>query len=135
MTVSTKIFTATWALLFVLVTALVGCGGDNSTPSAAAKKQLEAMKKNDTQAIVDCFAPSVLKETGAKEKLNGLVAMGVEETKKKEGLASYEIIEEKINEAGDKATVKSKLTYGNGKTSTEKTRLVKEDGKWYISLK
>ena len=61
--------------------------------------------------------------------------MGQEEMKKKDGVKSIEVIEEVINEAGDKATVKIKVVYGNGDENTQTNKFVMEDGKWKYTMK
>ena len=50
------------------------------------------------------------------------------------GIKTIEIIEEDINEAGDKAKVKSKIIYINGVEEKLAFEFVMEDGKWKLSM-
>lgn len=48
---------------------------------------------------------------------------------------SIEIIEEDINEAGDQATIKIKVLFGNGEEDISTSLFIIEDGKWKLQTK
>lgn len=51
-----------------------------------------------------------------------------------DGFDSVETLNSVISDDGNQATIQSQINYGNGKSTTENTRLVKIDGDWKISL-
>ena len=54
---------------------------------------------------------------------------------KKEGITSYEVVEETIAEDGQTAKVKIKINYGNGSDEIDKYDLQLVDGEWKPVLK
>jgi len=70
----------------------------------------------------------------AKEELTLLLGMAKKEVDKKKGIKNMEVLSETIDPDGKTATVKMKYTYGNGSVNEESNSLVKEDGKWKLSL-
>ncbi|MCK4678271.1 MAG: DUF4878 domain-containing protein [Bacteroidales bacterium] len=112
------------------------CGtSSSSSPGDIGKKMFEDIEKGNVDAAIAVFSTNgeELSEED-KAKLTALLLMGQEEIKKKEGIKSIEIIEEEINEAGDKADVTLKIIYGNGEEDTETNKFVMEDGKWKYSM-
>ncbi len=120
---------------FVLFTTSCGTSS-SSSPADISKDILKNAEKGNFDAIIDVFATNG-KELTAEEKakLTAMLQMGQEEMKKKDGVKSVEVIEEVINEAGDKATVKMKVVYGNGDEDTQTNKFVMEDGKWKYTMK
>ena len=120
---------------FVLFTTSCGTSS-SSSPADISKNIIKNAEKGNFDAIIDVFATNG-KELTAEEKakLTAMLQMGQEEMKKKDGVKSVEVIEEVINEAGDKATVKMKVVYGNGDESTQTDKFVMEDGKWKYTMK
>lgn len=57
------------------------------------------------------------------------------EYKKKEGISGVEMISEEMAEDGQTATVKMKITYGNGETDESEVAMVLKDGTWKMDLK
>ncbi|MCD4679425.1 MAG: DUF4878 domain-containing protein, partial [Bacteroidales bacterium] len=64
-----------------------------------------------------------------------MLLKGKEDIEEEGGIKSNEVIEENINEAGDRATVKVKVIFGNGEEDTLTYKFVMEDGKWKYSMK
>ena len=120
---------------FVLLTTSCGTTS-SSSPADISKDIIKNAEKGNFDAIIDVFATNG-KELTAEEKakLTAMLQMGQEEMKKKDGIKSVEIIEEVINEAGDKATVEMKIIYGNGDESTQTDKFIMEDGKWKYTMK
>mgnify|MGYP000762353760 FL=1 len=73
-----------------------------------------------------------------KEQKEALVSMLKEklskEYDKKGGIKDIEILSEQIAEDGNTAVVKTKYTYGNGETQEGEQKMVKQDGKWLMSM-
>lgn len=113
------------------------CGtSSSSSPSDLSIKLIKDMEKGNVDAIIDVFSTQGKALTDEDiAKLNALILMGQEELKKKDGIKSSKVIEEDINEAGDKATVKIEIVYGDGSEDTQTYKFVMEDGKWKYSLK
>ena len=44
----------------------------------------------------------------------------------------YEVTKEEVDEENGKATVTANVTYANGKTKEETTKLVKTDDGWFV---
>lgn len=132
-------------LLFVMSLALVvvlnSCGGGKSaTPSDAAKECVELMKSGDFETLVDnCYFGEDVSAEKVEQTKAMIVAMGNEKItkkiEKKEGIASYEVIEETIAEDGQTAKVKVKINYGNGSDEVEKYDLQLIDGEWKPVIK
>lgn len=60
--------------------------------------------------------------------------MGASEIEKKGGVKTIEIVEEKISDDGTTATVKWKITYGNGETDDSDAELIKINGNWKMKI-
>ncbi len=110
------------SILAVAATALfAACGGGSATPSDVASKFLTHIDKKEFKEAKDYGT----KATG--ELLDMVASMA--SMMPKEDPKGFTIKEEKID--GDKATV----TYrSNGKEADETLNLVKEDGKWLVSM-
>ena len=112
------------------------CGtSSSSSPGDIAKKMFKDIEKGNVDAAIAIFSTKG-EELSAEEteKLTALLLMGQEDIKKKEGIKSIEIVEEEINEAGDKADVTLKIIYGNGKEDTQTNKFVMENGKWKYAM-
>ncbi len=115
---------------------LNSCGsGSSSSPAATVKEFSNKVEKGDFEGAIGCIATDgkpVDKE--AKGKLTLLLGMAKGEVEKKKGIKNMEVISETIDPDGKTATVKMKFTYGDGSVNEESNSLVKEDGKWKLSL-
>lgn len=112
---------------------LAACGSKRqATPSATMLAFCAAIQKGDAKAAVEYLDPEMCKQPEAKQKMQGLLAMGISQFEKNGGLKHTDILEEKIE--GDTATLKVRYYYGNGSTEDESTGMVKRDGKWYLGM-
>lgn len=118
----------------ILMSVAIACGNKANTPGDTAKKFSELIadgKIDKAMELIDGYQDATEEE---KQKMTALFNEAAKELDKKEGIKSVEILEEEINEEGNKATVKVKTTYGNGDTEEETQTLVKKDGKWYMTM-
>jgi hypothetical protein len=109
--------------------------GSSSSPAATVKEFSTKVEKGDFEGAIGCIATdgkAVDKE--AKGKLTLLLGMAKGEVDKKKGIKDMEVLSETIDPDGKTATVKMKFTYGDGSVNEESNSLVKEDGKWKLSL-
>jgi hypothetical protein len=115
---------------------LVSCGGGSSvSPSSTVKEFATKVEKGDVDGAISCIATegkAIDQET--KGKLTLILGMGKSEMEKKKGIKSMDVVTEQIEPDGNKATVKMKFTYGDGSTSEEDYTLLKEEGKWKVSM-
>jgi len=94
------------------------------------------MTKGEADAAIACISSNGKEmDQESKAKLTGLMAMGKAQSDKKEGIKSLDVITEEIAEDGNTAKVKVKFTFGNGDSNEEDYKLVKENGKWMITIK
>ncbi len=116
---------------------LFSCGGASSnSPSSTVKTFVDKMKNGEFEAAIACISLNGKEmDQESKAKLTGLMAMGKAQSDKKEGIKSLDILNEEIAADGNTAKVKVKFTYGNGETNEEEYKLVKENGKWLITIK
>jgi hypothetical protein len=123
-------------LILGALVLLNSCGsGSSSSPAATVKEFSNKVEKGDFEGAINCIATdgkAVDKE--AKGKLTLLLGMAKGEVDKKKGIKDMEVISETIDPDGKTATVKMKFTYGDGSVNEERNSLVKEDGKWKLSL-
>jgi hypothetical protein len=127
------------SLIALFVFSIGACTLVN-TPSSAAKKMAGYLKNKDYQSFVDCISIDNSNSTPemVAQKKEYLVTMMKEKVGKsideKGGIKSYEVLDEKINQDGQRATVKLKYTYGDGSTNEQDTNLIKDNGQWKIVL-
>ena len=124
------------ASLLFFTTSCGTSSSPSSSPGDIGKKMFEDIEKGNVDAAIAVFSTNGKELSDEdKTKLTAMLLMGQEEIKKKDGIKSIEIIEEAINEAGDKADVTLKIIYGNGEEDTQTNKFVMEDGKWKYSMK
>lgn len=117
--------------MLVLGLALSGCSLGNS-PSGVVKdfyKYTANGKVNDAFSLITPEGQSVLTQWGGG---TSAIAKLTEEFKKEGGLKSLEITSEQVT--GDTATVNFTIKYGNGTTKQDNEKLIKQDGKWKITV-
>jgi hypothetical protein len=116
---------------------LNSCGsGSSSSPSSTIKEFSTKVEKGDFEGAMGCIAmEGKTMDTDTKNKLTLLLGMAKGEIEKKKGIKSMEVISETIAADGKTATVKMKITYGDGTVNEESNDLLKEDGKWKLSMK
>lgn len=122
--------------------AFVSCGqsGDStettktskkSSPSATLEKVLKELKNKDYKAAITFAAGT---EDYTEEELNGLAELMQMVYDANGGLTNYEILDEKISEDGQNATVTVKSTYGNGEVQEDTEELVQTENGWRITM-
>ena len=125
-------------IAFVLTIGFQSCGGGaiGNSPGATVKKSINLMAEKNYEKVVAMYTKkdgSALTEE-EKGKMLGLMTMANAELTKKQGVKTLEIIEEKISEDGKTASVKWKITYGNGETDNNNGDLVKVGSDWKMII-
>lgn len=115
-------------ILFSFIFLYISCGSP-SKPSDVSKEFMKKIENNDKSAK-DLLSKQLVAMLG-EEKLNKAIEEQSVKIKDKGGIKSMEVLKEEATDST--ATVEMKITYGNGKTDTDKSNLVKEDGKWKLS--
>jgi hypothetical protein len=128
-------FIATTLALFT-----VSCGSDGNSPAGIEKAMYTQLQKGNYEKAVEILFDNLdngKEDVNTDEKAEAIKAFAGKAKKSDEakgGIKSFEIIEEKISEDGNSATVETKITYGNGTEDTNTSKYVKKDGKWKVSL-
>ncbi|MDR1983981.1 MAG: DUF4878 domain-containing protein [Prevotellaceae bacterium] len=124
------------SLVLVVAAGLImtACGGGGATPSEVAKKALEATFKFDMETVkglvVADLVPKVEESIKQSETEEGKAQ--IEMVKGLLQDVKIEVVEEKIAEDGNTATVTVKVS-AMGQEDEQTLNLVKEDGKWKLS--
>lgn len=116
-------------VLIGLVMVGSGCGLFNSGPGQTVKNFYYAVEAGKIEEAKNLLSAQVTATYGAK--LSQALVQASEDIKRKGGIQSIDVISENIN--GDIAAVTSKTTFGNGQSTTDASRLLKEDGQWKIA--
>lgn len=99
-----------------------------ATPASLAADCIEYIQDGDYAAYVNTFDATDEEKAQLQEMFE---QKGKALIEKQQGIASYEIIEEKISEDGMSAVVKAKITYGNGEVDdSNKFNFVKVNDEW-----
>lgn len=123
-------------MLLVVAVLLTACSGGKPEDTVNAFFQASADGDVDTAIDQVSFASVGADEmVAAKGKVQMLVGDLQQRVNANDGLDSVETLNSDISEDGEQATIQSQITFGNGKTTNETTRLIQEDGDWKISLR
>lgn len=115
-----------FSAIILMGMTLVSCS--KPTPSSITADCIEYLKQGDYAAYVNTF--DATNEEKA-ELLELFEEKGKAIVEKQKGIASYEIVEEKISEDGLTAVVIARITYGNGDTDdNNKFNFVKVNDEW-----
>lgn len=125
-----RLLTTSLILAFALMT-LTGCGGSNNGPEKIAKKAMDCMVKQDMAGYMDTYNLSEVEKASYLELVNKAVKP---ELNAKNGIKSYEVTGSELNEAGDAATVKVHIKFGDGSEKDMTMDMVKVDGNWLQSM-
>lgn len=114
-----------FAAAMLVMCCMIGC--KQATPATIAADCVEMIKAGDYEGYAATFnvndeEKAQLAEMFEKKGKTTLEQMG--------GIEGYEVVEEVIDETGEKATVKVSITYGNGKTDDSKFKFVKVNDEW-----
>lgn len=121
------------SMLCTLAVVLAFSSCSNNSPEGVVKNYYSCIQKGKFEKAIDLmhFNKEISKEE--KQQLSAIINdKGAKEFEKKGGIASYEINDSEISEDGETAYVHSTVTYGNGTTQSDRTKLIKVDGKWMI---
>lgn len=113
----------------LLAVVFVACSG--SSPSGVVKDYLGNMKAGNYEQAIKMlnFGDN---SSEAQEQLAALAGKMQESMDEVDGIKSYEIVSEEINETKDQAKVVAKVTYGDGSEDDMNMTLRKVDGNWLI---
>lgn len=105
---------------------LVSCS--KPTPASITADCIEYVKNGDYAAYANTFDATDAEKQELQEMFE---KKGKAIMEKQQGIASYEIVEEKISEDGLTAVVNAKITYGNGEVDeNNKFNFVKVNDEW-----
>lgn len=128
-----------FSMMVMAMFVMTACSSSSNTPGGALKKYSEYLKNGEYEKFVEGMAFKDSQDAAkVKEQKETLVSMLKEklskEYDKKGGIKDIEILSEQIAEDGNTAVVKTKYTYGNGETQEGEQKMVKQDGKWLMSM-
>jgi hypothetical protein len=101
-----------------------------SGPEATVKHFYGAVEDGEIEKATEMLSSRILGLLGP-DKLRTALSKQAIEIKKKGGIKSIDILE--MNEVGEIAEGKIKITYGDGSEQTEDVKLIKEEGKWKLN--
>lgn len=123
-------------VLFFSITILLislfifSCSKSPSTPEDTAKEFISLVEKGDMSAL-DLMTPELVQMLG-KEKLEKALTESGQKFKNKGGVKSVDITDKEIKD--NEATMKVTTNFNNGKSETEKMKMINKDGKWLITI-
>jgi len=115
-------------IIFIFM-GILGCG---SSPSGTVKdfyKYVEKGEVNKASDLISKPGKELMNQLGGAN--NALIHTN-EVISKKGGIKNIEILNEDTK--GDISNIKFQITYGNGSTTIDSQKLIKEDGKWKIAV-
>lgn len=115
---------------FCVIMAIAGCGLFNQGPSSVVKNFNYSIEAGKTEDAISLLSTKTKQMFGGK--FYAYIPQKSVEIKKKGGISSIETQE---NITGDTASVTYTVTYGDGSSEEEKADLIKEDGKWKLTVK
>ena len=126
-------------ILFIAIMAMgiaTSCGSKvTNSPGASAKKFTELFADGKIDKALEMVQGYKEASEEEQNKFKMFIAEAQKELEEKGGIKSVEILEERINEAGNEADVTLKTIYGNGEEEESEQKLVKtEEGEWLIAM-
>lgn len=112
---------------------LYSCGGgaSSNSPKTVTETFYDKWEAGDYDAIISMYEGATDLSESEIEQTKGFLEQASKYLfEQSGGIKSFEVTEENINEAGDKATVKTKIVFENGESQEGEQELVKIDGKW-----
>ena len=123
-------------LVGVIALAAVNCGGSGTTPASIEKSIYSQFQKGNYEKGIKLYFEN-LADAGAMGKQDEMISAFAEKAKEsfdaKGGIKDFEIIEERIDDSGEKAVVVSRITYGDGTEKEESNKYIKVDEQWKIA--
>ncbi|MBM3163458.1 MAG: DUF4878 domain-containing protein [Chlorobi bacterium] len=120
---------AVFVAFYCAIMAIAGCSLFNTGPSSVVKKFFYSVEAGKTEDAINLLSTETKQMFGGK--FNAYIAQQTVDIKKKGGIASIET-QESIT--GDTARVTYTVTYGDGSTEEGKNDLIKQDGKWKMTV-
>lgn len=126
------------AAIFAALFMFASCGNSN-TPKAVAEQAEKALQNEDYEKLADLMYIKESKDASMEDQKQMMTLLmkekGGKMLKDRDGIKSFEILSEEIDESGEKAVVKMKVVYGNGKEESDEMKLVKDkDGNWKLDM-
>lgn len=115
-----------------LIMAVAGCGMFDSSPASVVKKFNQLVQDGEINAAMKMMSGRAIRTLG-EDKMRRALEASTKEIKKKGGVKELKITKEEIT--GDLAEVEGTVIYGNGSTSNDIAKLIKENNEWKIDLK
>ncbi len=113
----------------LLVFIFAGCG--SSGPDDVVNDFFRSIESGDTDKAAGMMSSQLVSMMG-KEKLSTALEEQTKEMKEKGGISKIEISDKEEKE--ESVTMNVTITYGDGSTKSEKTKLVLEEGEWKIGI-
>ena len=117
------------ALALVLVSA-IACSLVSSGPAATAQQFYRHLEKGQIEDAHTLLSSTALSQLPAEKLRSGLEA-GARQIASRGGIRSIKVEKEEVQ--GELASVTLLITYGNGSTETDTSKLVKEKGRWKLA--
>ena len=125
-------------LAFFSCLVLAGCSssGSGSGPGRTVERFLRALESGDVTTASEMMGGVGPKSKSVSKNKRATSALRIQAARisRAKGLQSIEILSEKIDGTGTKATVRTQLIFRNGQTSTGNFPLVRVDGRWVLSV-
>ncbi len=114
-----------------------GSSVSSSSPSGVITTVINNVADEDYESVVALYVKKGGEELTKedKAKLMAFLPAAKQQFDKKGGLKDVKIVDEKISDDGNTATVKYKIIFTNGKEGgTEKVKFLKVNGNWKIRI-
>ncbi len=112
-------------------TLFLSCLAFSPGPGRTVEKFYRLVEEGEVEQAMDLLSEELVGAMGAT-KLKAAIREQTESIKAKGGIKSIKIVDEDIT--GDIAQVVAEVTFGDGQTSRETGKLIKEKGKWKLAL-
>ena len=119
---------------FVAVFLFASCGG--TEPKDLAEEAAGYLQDKDFKSFVGLMTDENDPEANKDQNMFiGLIQDKMsKEIDRNEGISSYKIGKQVIDEEKGKASVEVEFTYGNGSSDKKKFKFEKKEGKWYLTM-
>jgi hypothetical protein len=114
-------------LLVVGGTVLSGCAG--AEPADVVRDFTDALADGELERAADLT--TMAESAEMRRKLISGLGQGTAQIEQQGGINDFEVLSESVN--GERASVSTRTTYGNGTTQNQDWTLTKLDGDWKIN--
>jgi hypothetical protein len=127
----TRRFAVSGAIL-ILFAALTSCTIFRPGPAATVRKFYKAVEAGELNEAINLLSGQARSQLG-DQKLRAALAETAREIKQqRQGIKSIEVVSEEVQ--GQIASATLLITYGNGSTRRDVTKLVMENNSWKITM-